>query len=233
MKIAIIDDDMKWREKAEKIICQYFNDDEIQIDVFQDGLQYLEKQTKYDVSFVDIEMPILDGFMTIERAREYNKDGIFIILTTHTEMSRKGYLVNAFRYIDKLRIVEEIRESLDSVEILLNRKEKILLNVIGEGKREICLKDIIYIETEKHWIIVHTNSKRIKCRDNMSDIEHILANRWFYRCHKSFIVNLDEIERIENYIIYLNNGDDVDIARRKVPAFKRAYLSRQYECGNA
>ncbi len=233
MKIAIIDDEMHWRETAERVVRGYFKDSEIEIDIFESGIQYLNNKIKYDISFVDIEMPELDGFMTIERARKFNPDGIFIILTTHTELSRRGYLVNAFRYIDKLKMSDEVKEALNSAEILLNRNEKISLNVIGEGRHEIHLKDIIYIETEKHWIIVHTINRNIKCSDNMADVELALTSNWFYRCHKSFIVNLDEIERIEGSIIYMKNGDDIDIAKRKVPSFRRAYLSRQYECGNA
>lgn len=232
MKIAIIDDEQYWRHSAEQIVSKYYANVEVNIDIYEEGEQYLKSKVKYDISFVDIEMPGVDGFTTIERARDYNPEGIFIILTTHTEMSRKGYLVNAFRYIDKIDLVDELIEAMRSAEILLGRNRKIEVNITDVGIRKLVLKDIIYIETEKHHILVHTNEKIIKCNNTMKEMEAILDASWFFRCHNSYIVNLDEISRVDKKIIYLKNGDNIDIAQRKVAEFNKAYLKRQYECGN-
>ena len=57
------------------------------VDLYSSGEEYLEKEEIYDVTFVDIEMPGIDGFETIRRARKYNANGIYIILTNHIEMS--------------------------------------------------------------------------------------------------------------------------------------------------
>lgn len=232
MKIAIIDDEQHWRCSAKQIVSKYYSNVEVSIDVYEDGEQYLNSKVNYDISFVDIEMPGVDGFTTIENARKYNPDGIFIILTTHTEMSRKGYLVNAFRYIDKIKLVDEMIEAMKSAEILLGRNKKIEINITDVGIRKLVLKDILYIETEKHRTLVHTNEKMIKCNNTMREMESILDASWFFRCHNSYIVNLDEISRIDKKIIYLKNGDSIDIAQRKAPEFNKAYLKRQFECGN-
>ena len=112
MRIAIIDDEMYWRTTAEQIVIQHYSNVEVIIDTYQSGKQYLNSKIQYDISFVDIEMSGVDGFETIEKARTYNQDGVYIILTTHTEMSRKGYLVNAFRYIDKINLTDEMIEAM-------------------------------------------------------------------------------------------------------------------------
>ena len=67
----------------------------------------------------------------------------------------------------------------------------------------------------------------------MKELETILDEKWFFRCHNSYIVNLDEIASVDKKIIYLKNGNDIDIAQRKAAEFNRAYLRRQFECGNA
>ena len=67
----------------------------------------------------------------------------------------------------------------------------------------------------------------------MREFEKELCDKWFFRCHKSFIVNLDEIERLENLIVYMKDGSDLDVAQRKLWEFKRVYLKRIYDCGNA
>ena len=66
----------------------------------------------------------------------------------------------------------------------------------------------------------------------MLEIENNICKGWFYRCHKSFIVNLDEISKCDGKIVYMKNGDDLDISRRKMPEFNKIYLNRKYECAN-
>lgn len=232
MRISIVDDDAKWRERIKNEILQYDKDRGFEIDIFKSGEEYLESQEEYDVSFVDIEMPGVDGFETIRRAGMSGREGLYIILTTHAEMCRRGYWVNAFRYIDKGHL-EEIEEAIDSAALVLGRNERIMLNVIGSGLREIVLKNIIYIETERHYIVVHTKQGPLKCSNNMKDVEDMLQGKWFSRCHNVFIVNLDEICRIEGRIAYLSNGADIDISHRRMSQFKKSYINRQYECANA
>lgn len=232
MKIAIVDDDINWRERIRDEIVRCDVDKEIEMDFFPNGVAYLESKMRYDISFVDIEMPGMDGFETITRAKEKDEDGIFVILTTHTEMSRKGYRVNAFRYIDKLQ-PEEIKEAIDSAKTVLGRNEKIEVNVIGDRTRKITLKNIIFVETYKHYIIVHTKQGTLNCSNTMHEIEKLLPDNWFFRCHNSFIVNLDEIVRMDERIAYLSDGSNIDISHRKMNEFKKLYFSRQFECANA
>lgn len=232
MKIAIVDDEIMWRERARHIISKWYSKGEVQLYLFESGEEYLRNKECYDVTVIDIEMEVLDGFATITKAREYNNEGIFIILTTHIELSRKGYLVNAFRYIDKTHMEEELTEALESADILLERNEKISVNIVGEGKRDLVLKNIIYVETEKHNILIHTKQGTKKCSNTLSEVESLLNDRFFFRCHNAYIVNLDEIERIDDFIVYVSNGDNMDVSARRKADFKKAYLNRQYECAN-
>lgn len=161
-----------------------------------------------------------------------NKDTIFMILTTHTEMSRRGYLVNAFRYLDKVNLKEELKEAFYSAKKLLEKDKKITLNIVGEAQQEVALKNIYYFEAQRHGVLIYTTLGVKRCNDSMSEMEQKLDNKWFYRCHNSFIVNLDEIESLKGTVIYMKNGNDIDISRRKVSEFKKVFLKRQYECAN-
>lgn len=230
MKIAIVDDEVYWRKKTTECIREI--EEDIEVVVYDNPISYLESIDDYDISLIDIEMPEIDGFKTIEKAREKNKDSIFMILTTHTEMSRRGYIVNAFRYLDKKNLKEELEEALLSSKKLLERNRKITLNIVGEARQELTLKNIYYFEAQKHGVLIYTSLGIKRCNDSMAEMEHKLDNKWFYRCHNSFIVNLDEIESLKGSVIYMKNGDDIDISRRKVSEFKKVFLKRQYECAN-
>lgn len=228
MRIAIVEDDINWRKKIEEEISFYLKATDEEMDIYSCGEQYLESRKQYDISFIDIEMQGIDGFETISKAREYNPDCFYIILTTHLEMSRKGYIVNAFRYIDKAKL-EELEEAIEAVRFLQEQKKNIKVSITGEGLRELQLKDIIYFEAEKHYTLIHTKQSIIKCNNSMVDIETLLPDEWFYRCHKAYIINLDEISHIDHNIAYLSNGKDVDISRRKYIQFKKLYFERQYK----
>lgn len=234
MNISIVDDDINYRECVRTEIQQYDRYKEFRIDVFDSGDSYLNSKNEYDISFIDIEMPGTDGFETIIRARENKDKGIYVILTTHAEMSRRGYLVNAFRYIDKSH-PEELKEAIDSANLLLERNEKITVNVISDGPRDLVLKNIIYIETQKHYIVIHTKYGDIRSSNSMTEMENMLQGKWFNRCHNVYIVNLDEIDHFHaknERIVYMSNGADIDISYRKLRQFKKSYLRRQYECAN-
>lgn len=231
MRIAIVDDDAIWRECIKNEIVRFDKQDEMIIDVFSGGEQYLMSKKHFDISFIDIEMQGIDGFETISRAREYNPDCFYVILTTHLEMSRKGYVVNAFRYIDKMKL-GELGEAIESAQKLLRRDEKIEVNIIGEGVRGIALKNIVYIETEKHYVLIHTKQGICKCSNYMKEVEEMLPRDWFCRCHNVYIVNLDEIYRMNDRMVYLSNGDNIDVSYRRMSEFKKLYINRQYECAN-
>ena len=87
MKIAIVDDEAYWREKAEECIKEEMKN-EIEITVYDNPISYLESKDEYDISLIDIEMDELDGFETIKKAREKNKDTIFMIL--QSEFKRRA-----------------------------------------------------------------------------------------------------------------------------------------------
>lgn len=233
MKIAIVDDEEYWRKQIKETVCKYVEQKKFELDIYKSGSEYLKSGKSYDVTFMDIEMPEMDGFDTITTAKKLNFEGFFVILTTHIEMSRKGYLVNAFRYIDKSNLEKEMVEAINSIEVLLGKNKKIKVNIIAEGQYELMMKNIIYIETERHCILIHTKHGVKRCSNSMVEMEDLLKDECFYRCHNAFIVNLDEIKCFRDKIIFMSNGSNVDVSKRKIAEFKKVYLKRQYERANA
>ena len=234
MKIAVVDDMQLYRDKAKDCIMKYYdNSTEIDIDCYESGIDYLDSEITYDISFIDIEMKGLDGFETIKRARIKNPEGVYMILTTHTEMCDRGYLVNAYRYINKEKMEDMIHEGLSSAETLLERNKKIKINIIGEGVYNISLKDIVYVEGSNYTVSIHMKQGIKRCNCSLKEFQQRLCDKWFFRCHKSFIVNLDEVDTYKDLIVYMKDGSNLDISQRKLWEFKRVYLKRIYDCGSA
>lgn len=228
MDIAIIDDELEWRQRERSYLEKFYGDIPTHIDLYDSGVTFLNTEKKYDIVIVDIEMPQKDGFETIKEYKKFYNDSINIILTTHMEISRKGYLVNAFRYVDKTNMAEELHEALTAADILLESNNTIYFNVIGRGKKAIRVKDIIYIETEKRNILVHTSEDVWECSNSIDALEKELIPYGFYRSHRSYLINVDKVKRFDHRNIYFRENEVAILSSRKYVDFKKKYMDRTF-----
>ena len=130
MKIAVVDDEKLWLKKIEKFLSAYYGDKKASILCYLSGKSFLDANEEFDIVLMDIEMPVMDGFEAIERYKTRFPDTIVIILTTHDDLAKKGFIFEAFRYIDKPSMVSELPEALKSAEKKLNSGKTMVLKVI-------------------------------------------------------------------------------------------------------
>lgn len=230
MKVALIDDEESWRNIIYGKLGEYFPKD--QIEIFTSGDEFLEKQKVYEIVFLDVEMDGKDGFETAREYAVYGSDSIIMILTTHAEMVKRGYVINAFRYLDKLNMEEELREAIPAALKLFEKNKKISIPIVGLGEKLFDLKEIVYIETEKRNVCVHTWKESYISSLGMKEIEELLGMA-FFRCHKSYIVNLDMVKEIKRMDLSLKNGETVLLSARKRAELKQKYLNWKYEYANS
>lgn len=232
MKIAIVDDEMKWRERIREILGAYPWKEKIEIGTFFSGETFIE-HNGYDIVFLDIEMAKMDGFETAHRYKEENEDVIIIFLTTHLELSRRGYLVNAFRYIDKGNVDVEMREALEGIEVLRDGNHLITFHELRVGEVSIRAKDVLYIETQKHDVIVHTKEREYKTNRNFEELEEELSELGFFRCHKSFLVNLENVYNFDRVYVYFKDGKKAMVSVRKYADLRNKYLLQKHKTANS
>ena len=224
MKISILDDQKNWRTCVEELIKKHYGDNVPQIDQFDCGESFYD-QDEYDVVFMDIEMKQMDGFETVTRYKQTNNEAIIIFLTTHVELSRRGYRVNAFRYIDKACIVEEVEEALSAIDELPKKDHVVVFHVVNMAEMHIRAKDILFIETDKRNIVVHTIDKDYISNRGMDEVERELEAYGFFRCHKSYLVNLGRVRKIDREYAYFTNGAKAMISVRKYPEMKEKFFA--------
>lgn len=224
MRIAIVDDEKKWIEEIDEFLSEYDKDKKYEKDSFTSGEDFLQSVNRYDVVLMDIEMPDMNGFDVL---KEYTGGAICIILTTHTEFSRQGYHVNAFRYVDKLRLGEELKEAFDSVGEILEKNKKIILSVIGKGTVGVPIKRIMYIETVDRNINVHTDIDVYKCSNKISELREELEKQGFITPNRSYIINIDYIkgfDRKNKSVIIMKNEAIIVSSRRRSKTVVNEYL---------
>ncbi|MBO5372195.1 MAG: response regulator transcription factor [Lachnospiraceae bacterium] len=230
MKIAIVDDEENWRRNIYKKLKTYFQNADIEM--FSSGDVFIEKQEVYDIVLLDIKMEGRDGFETAREYALYGEDSVVIILTTHSELVKRGYEVSAFRYLDKVNLDEELPEAVAAVKKLFAKNKTVYIPIVNEGEKVFELKEIVYAETEKRNIRIYTVKRDFLSNIGMTELEKLLGNA-FFRCHRSYIVNLDMIKQINRIDVTLRTGKNIMVSKRKLTDLKKRYLNWRFEYANA
>ena len=206
MKIGIVEDEAVWRDKIQAVIEKYCRDKNIssQINSYSNGKDFM-KNADVDLLFLDIEFPEgEDGFEIAQQLMNSRNQCKICFLTSHTELARLGYRVNAFRYIDKKHL-EEINEALDF--FLKTKIQDRLVETYGRKLRYLMLDD------REHF-----------CEGRISETAKKLSPFGFFQIQRSYIVNLKYIEKVNSHEVTLSNGLKVVIGRVRSKEFKKEFF---------
>lgn len=172
---------------------------------------------------MDIYLNGISGLeATIEYKSQFSKS-IVMIVTSYKEYCREGYKVEAFRFIEKDNLKEEMQEGLEHALTKLRRYQTIEVHVPKQGKVMLVYKDIIYIETikQERKVIFHTTKQDYTAEEKITELTKRLKEDGFYRSNKSVLVNLDWVEKVSSdgieaaKKIFLKNGKKVSLGVKK------------------
>lgn len=232
MKIAICDDDWHMQQTLRLLIDEIYQDLDMLVDGFTSGealLAAVQKQSQpYQLILLDIEMRGIDGIETAKRLRKLLPDCYIIFITSHDEFALTGYEVAAFRYLVKPVQPEKLTEAISAVRAELS--DHITLHV-EDGPVEALLrvKDIYYIEAQDKRVRVVLKDTAFSDRRGIDEIERALAGEDFFRVHRSYLINLRYVARLDKTEILLVSGEQIPLSRLRKKAFKNAfqtYVSR-------
>ena len=233
IKIAICDDENVFGKKLEKIILQFFKkrQEKCELDIFQSGITFLEKGeelAEYHIIFLDISMGKINGMEIARKLRKFCKKSYIIFVTAYIEFSSEGYQVEALRYILKSNplLREAINESLEAVLEKMNYLQRIREYFFREGKRKISSKQIVYIETQGHYLLFHVinqGKEKFHYRESMSNMENILKKENFLRIHQGYLVNAEYIKKLLNYNAYLVTDEVLPVAKLRYGKIKKIF----------
>lgn len=221
MRIAICDDQGVCLEQTLSAVKMCLQGIDARIDLFNGGVPFLQAFQKrpYDLVFLDIEMPEIDGISLAKKLRKLSNDVPIIFLTSHIEYALEGYEVNALRYLTK---PVDPRKLLDVIRVVAERmRQQHILWVKTElEEQRIPVHEILYMEAQNQNILIST-TKGIHCvRYNLSRYEEELAQDGFFRPHRSYLVSLAHIQSIGQGTITLDNGSRLPLSRSKEKALK-------------
>lgn len=226
MRIAVCDDEEKFGLQAKQMIEKLTRSLDIFVDMYDDGRKLLSAFEKkpYDLLFLDIEMPKMDGITLAKKLRKKSEDVPIVFLTGHVEYALEGYEVNALRYLTKPIKEEKLREVLRFVMDKSVSSKQILIKEDGD-ERFINVSDIIYFEAQNQYVMIYTVTGEFLVRHNIGDYEIELKNDGFYRVHRGYIVSLAKVKRLVKSDVILEGIDGeviVPVSRNNIKELKAA-----------
>ena len=231
MDILICDDVNDAALQLKKIIV--FSVSDANIAVFNSGadtLEFIRSGKTPDVCFLDIIMPEMDGITLAAKMRKEGYGGHIIFLTTANDYAAQSYKVNAFSYLlkppnkqDVVNILQKLGNKLkvdDSGGIPVKTKQM---------TKFVLFKEISHIEVIKHNVYFRlVNGKEIIITAVFSEIiPKLLEDERFAQCHRSFVVNMDDIDYIQGDTAIMRMGKSIPISKSYLD-FKQKYSQRLF-----
>ena len=230
LKIAVCDDEKNICDYIEKRVTDYLArvDENAEISVFYDSAPLLEackKSNDFDIIFLDIKMKTINGVDCAKLLRENDVNSLIVFVTSSAEYVFSGYEVKAFRYILKTDLVNAFDRIFGECLTELKKNiDKVFPLKTTSVVKNLPLNDILYFESNKRVLIVHTKGEDHSFYGKLDDIEEGLQNDNFIRIHQSFLVNALKIKSVSKTEVTLKNGDILPVSKSRATAVKEAYL---------
>lgn len=234
VSIAICDDNKAMLDYLVEVVKELFLENNIsfKINSFTSGVKFLKTHEiePYDVVFMDIIMPEMNGFEVAKKIRTIASNTFIIFITTENSLVYESFDFQPFYFIpkEKPQVLEDrLKHVIEKLTISIAANEKVLINGSGESERYISPNDILYIKSSSNQIIFHlTNGNTILIRKKLADLYETLNKYIFARTHNRIVVNMKHIERVDysNMEILLDNNEIVKISRSYKDYFKNVYI---------
>ena len=216
LNIAICDDDLLVGHGAQNEIQKILQNNRLEhsIFLFQSGSNLLDAGF-FDIVFLDIEMAGLNGIEAAEKMRLMGYNSRIIFLTSHKKYIFSAFDVSASHYLLKPLDTQKLEKVLLKIIQELTAETEYCLTVkCGTQIHRIPFSQIKFVEVFGRKITLHTNHKVFTFNGRLDELAKSFPN-CFFRCHKSYLVNLALVIKYDKEAANLNSGESVPIARRK------------------
>jgi two-component system LytT family response regulator len=234
MNILIVDDEKLALSRLQRILNNLGFCDIVACD---DAFGALEaaKKTLFDVVFLDISMPDMDGLELAEKILQLEPKTFVIFQSAHDNFALKAYQSGGIDYLLKPIDESSVQKSIKKVEQYIAQDGDVKKKIMGKNGSHfylINIEDIYYIKADLDEVIVRIKEAQTYVKKKISDFDMLLKDKNFYRVHRSYIVNIDKIrsmttvEQSKLQISFYNIEDIVTSSKDGAKEF-REYLERR------
>lgn len=238
LQVAVCDDNLDELSHIVQLINSYRLSKHLNCEyaVFPNGFELisvLEKGKRFDIYCMDIIMPGFSGIDAAKEIRTFDKTAPILFFTSSPEYALESYSVKAINYVLKPITKEKLFSTFDELleQIKVNENEDAIIVKSSEGIQKILISNLVFAEVSGRNVLYHLLSgKVVECTESFTTVcNHLLKYGCFIKTHRSYIVNMQYIDTIENNRVTLQNLSSVPVAQGKAREIKQQYLDYQME----
>ncbi|MCI8364152.1 MAG: response regulator transcription factor [Eubacterium sp.] len=236
LSVAVCDDEMLDCCNMAKDIKEILEETGIPFIVrqFSSGRDLLNAIENFDIVFLDIMMCGINGMRTAQLLRDKSFDKILVFISASRDYVFQAYDVEAFQYlvkpVDHLKLERVLQRA---VKKLGNDSQEFMMIHQDRRKKKLYLRDIYYFEIKGRVVSVHGVEGCFDYYEQMGTLEDELKGKGFFRCHKSFLVNLKYVDSYNRQEILLDTGERIAIAKRRYEAFCQEIMEYMKRSGGS
>ena len=169
----------------------------------------------YDVIFLEVALSDGDGIDFAEQLRSEDLNTDLVFYSSSSARALEAYAVFPTGYLLKPPQKRRVRHVLEFIRARRGLVHTLLLRTPGGGRAAIPLDTIRYVEVMGNELSIHTAKETITCLGALTDAFRDISERQFYRCHRSFLVNMRAVRSLHRYYFLMENGEEVAVAKNR------------------
>ena len=233
LKIAILDDDKTALMISTSAVEAFLKEKnaEYRLFSFSNPLNFLAsaKEEKFDLSFLDIDMPEMNGLNVANELTAISKYGQIIFLSQREDLVFECLKFHPFGFIRKSKLIDDFSLMMNQYfqTVSNNESNETKIDFFDKTKTySFKIKDIVYIEGDRNYqkvVLKDKSSQNI--RVPLGTLEEKLREYGFLRIHKGYLLNYLYIRSIESEEVYLTTGTSLPMAKKRKEEIMKQYLA--------
>lgn len=231
MNVLICDDDYRYVNDVKKTVetCFLELNVPVHIETYTDGEEVLNNEMRFfDIAILDVEIGNIKGMQIAEKIRLQNSNTLYFFITAYESYLDDAMNLFAFRFLTKPLDVERLKKGLKAAADMIDKTAVEFMVKDGDIVQKVFSNDIVFIEITGRYTKVVTTRRDYTSTKPIEFWQDKLSPSYFYRVHKSFIINTNYITKYTRDNLLMYDKYNVPISYRERPAFKQ-YITRRIE----
>ena len=227
-QIAVCDYEKSMLRQLSQYLTQIQEETGEQFDLYfyssaEELLAHMPRQVQ--VILLDISMGELSGMDCAKKLRQEGVEAEIFFITSMTEYALGGYEIHAFAFLEKPVTYGELKKNLSECFARLDKKKRSVLPVeTSAGVELLPVEDIVFAEVYQHETsFTVQGGKKVTSILQLAEVEKKLGSQGFFRCHRSYLVNLQKIQRINSSELTMTDGSKIPVSKYRYKELLSAY----------
>ena len=224
LKIFLCDDERDSRSLLMEYSKQLLAENTLpaaELRAFASAEELLSCEEEPDILLLDVQLGNINGLDAARQLRARGCLAFIILVTNYVQYAIDGYEVQAFHFLKKPVAYDHFSQVLSRALKMADRRKHASVTIrAGDQLIHIPTRTILYCETDKNAVLIHTDKECIRCVSSMAALEKELSGQDFYRCHTAFLVNLAAVERSLATSVLLQDKTELPVSKHRKKDFR-------------